>query len=730
MVKYFNQPKTKTKQGTPGDTGVVSPATPAASASTVGTAATQSQPTENGGNPATTQPQQTAAAPQTTRRPLSNEYIQMKAQFDYDKANPMKFENLPKPDERIPTGNAYEPEEVVDFTNPKFAQKPAEFTPNIPGAEEGERQMRYIGPYDEGTYNYLGLQADMGNIPEAAIYQDAFDQVYGDKPGFVATDDRDGGFYEWARNVVDPEELREAQKENKTRMGIIALADALRHFGNIYHTTKGAPAQTLTNATEKEYARQQQEEQLAIERLQKQYESEMKRLDLQYKRAMEEQRYKDSQEIKRMQLELQKSQQEALERYREQQQENWDKKFDADQEYRAGQQDLAQQRIYLSGGRGGGGSRGGGGRRSGGGRTVRGGGGKYRVSGGGGKGGSKGTDGGEVKYTFEVPDSIARKQGDKDAYVEEAYKSLVKAGYATAGKRSIATKKEEIEKQLHDPAVRETLQLAGITVYENGAVAAGRKKISSAWNGGGQATGGRSGSGSTAASGGAAARGSANGNGQTGRTGQAGKPVSGGQRATGQGAKQGGAGQNNWQYTATEQAQGVYNQGSKGGSKGGSAGGRSTSANGGNASRGVVTSRGGGASRASDRLNPTYSIGGSGVSIHIPLRVSNVKTGKRDTQVPLNTLEQVYNAGVKRGWIGAGAKTYSDMVDAIYDNLDNIHVSRMLDNLGIEMTEDDAMDYGIGSYQPQAQGWDYMYDGKDEGWSGPTPGRSAQERWE
>lgn len=716
MVKYFNEPKTKTKQGTPGDTGVVSTATPAASASTVGTAATQSQPTENGGNPATTQPQQTAAdqtAPQTTRRPLSNEYIQMKAQFDYDKAHPMKFEsNLPKPDERTPTGNAYEPEEVVDFTNPKFAQKPAEFTPNIPGAEEGERQMRYIGPYDEGTYNYLGLQADMGKIPEAAIYQDAFDQVYGDKPGFVATDDRDGGFLEWARNVVDPEELRKAQKENKTRMGIIALADALRHFGNIYHTTKGAPAQTLTNATEKEYARQQQEEQLAIERLQKQYESEMKRLDLQYKRAMEEQRYKDSQEIKRMQLELQKSQQEALERYREQQQKNWQDKFDADQEYRAGQQDLAQQRIYLSGGRGGG-SRGGGGRRSGGGRTVRGGGGKYRVSGSGGKGGSKGPGGGEVKYTFEVPDSIARKQGDKDAYVEKAYKSLVRAGYATAGKRSVATKKEEIEKQLHDPAVRETLQLQGLTVYENG-VATERDKISRHWNGGGQATGGRGGSGSTVASGGAAARGTAargagNGNGQTGRTGATpGRAATGGKsQPAGSTSKGRSAARGQWVYTATKEAQGVYNRGgSGGGSKGkakvGTGGGRGgsgsgsggTAAYGGNASsRGGVTSRGG-ISRARDiRPNPTYSIEGSGVSIHIPLRVSNVKTGKRDTQVPLKTLEQVYNAGVKRGWIGAGARTNSDMVDAIYDNIDNIHVARMLDYLGIEMTEDDI--YGF-----------------------------------
>jgi hypothetical protein len=567
----------------------------------------------------------------------------MKAQFDYDKAHPMKFEsNLPKPDERTPVGDVYEPEEVVDFTNPKFAQKPAEFTPNIPGAEEGERQMRYIGPYDEGTYNYLGLQADMGKIPEAAIYQDAFDQVYGDKPGFVATDDRDGGFYEWARNVVDPEELRKAQKENKTRMGIIALADALRHFGNIYHTTKGAPAQTLTNATEKEYARQQQEEQLAIERLQKQYESEMKRLDLQYKRAMEEQRYKDSQEIKRMQLELQKSQQEALERYREQQQENWDKKFDADQEYRAGQQDLAQQRIYLSGGRGGGGSRGGGGRRSGGGRTVRGGGGKYRVSGG-----------------------------------------------------------------------------SGSTTASGGAAARG-----------------------------AAARGAGNGNGQTGRTvgtpGRAatgGKPQPAGSTSKGRSAA---SDSSQWVYTATKEAQGVYNRGgsgggSKGGAKGGTGGGRGgsgsgsggTAAYGGNASsRGGVASRGG-ASRASDnRPNPTYSIEGSGVSIHIPHKVTNIKRGRKDRQEAHVTLEQVYNAGVKRGWIGAGAKTYSDMVDAIYDNLDNIHVSRMLDILGIEMTEDDAMDYGIGSYQPQAQGWDYMYDGEDEGWSGPTPGRSAQERWE
>ena len=741
MVLLFNnKPKTRTRQGTPSDTAVV---TPAATANSVETPAVETPAVEA---PAA-QPQGTVAdgtaASTTARRPLSSDYILAKDQFDYDREHPQKFEtNMPKPAQPPATdAPAYNPE-TVDFTNPQYAQKPAEFTPNIPGAEEGERKMRYIGPYDEGTYNYLAMQADMGNLPQEAIYQDAFDRVYGEKPGFVATDERDGGFWDWARNVVDPEELRKAQKENKTRMGIIALADALRHFGNIYHTTKGAPAQTLTNATEKEYQRQQQEEQLAIERLQKQYESDMKRLDLQYKRAMEEQRYKDAQEIKRMQLELQKSQQEATERYREQQQQNWQDKFEADERHREVMESQGQQRIYISGARGGGGSRGGGSRGGG----VRGGGGRYRVSGGGkgkgGRGGSGGTaaDGGEVKYSFEVPDSIARRQGDKDAYVEKAYSSLVKAGFASAGKRTIGTKKEEIERQLRNPAVRKTLQMFGITVYENGA-ATGRGRINPVWQGkavkgaqgvynqgskggskggtkggtGGGAKGGSKGSGVTAANGGS---GQAMRGGQTGQSGRG--AASAAQSSVAGGSSKGGAAKpaakgstgssTSGRVGAPKQTGNYRTDYTSSGSSGGTSGGASSGTGGRGrqggskwnqtamtSAKGVYQRKGGSVSGDYDHYNDGRTrtshdfYGNSGLAdqrLNIPTEVRNPKTGKWRFQTPEETLKKLYNTFVSRGWVGGGARTQQDMVDAIYDNIDNEDVARTLDLLEIRYDPD------------------------------------------
>lgn len=77
----------------------------------------------------------------------------------------------------------------------------------------------------------------------------------------------------------DPEEDAKRERSNRQRLAITAVGDALRHLGNIYHTTKYAPAQKLSNATEDEYKRQltadQLEEQRRLKRAQqalKQYE--------------------------------------------------------------------------------------------------------------------------------------------------------------------------------------------------------------------------------------------------------------------------------------------------------------------------------------------------------------------------------------------------------------------------------------------------------------------------
>lgn len=92
--------------------------------------------------------------------------------------------------------------------------------------------------------------------------------------------------YDWMKAVYgDPEEDAARERRNRTILGITAVGDALRHFGNIYHTTKGAPAQTLTNATKEESDRQikdtmllQQQRQKANEMLLKHQKMEADRL--------------------------------------------------------------------------------------------------------------------------------------------------------------------------------------------------------------------------------------------------------------------------------------------------------------------------------------------------------------------------------------------------------------------------------------------------------------------
>ena len=65
----------------------------------------------------------------------------------------------------------------------------------------------------------------------------------------------DGGFFSWSgRTFTTPEQEQQYRKQSRARMGIMAVADALRHLGNIYHTTKYAPSQQFNKPVEQEYA--------------------------------------------------------------------------------------------------------------------------------------------------------------------------------------------------------------------------------------------------------------------------------------------------------------------------------------------------------------------------------------------------------------------------------------------------------------------------------------------
>ena len=67
----------------------------------------------------------------------------------------------------------------------------------------------------------------------------------------------DGGAMDWIGRTytyTTPEQEAKYRKQSMARMGILAVGDALRHLGNIYHTTKYAPSQQFNNPVEKEYA--------------------------------------------------------------------------------------------------------------------------------------------------------------------------------------------------------------------------------------------------------------------------------------------------------------------------------------------------------------------------------------------------------------------------------------------------------------------------------------------
>lgn len=62
--------------------------------------------------------------------------------------------------------------------------------------------------------------------------------------------------------LTTPEEEERMRRSSVNRQRILAVGDALRHIGNIYHTVQGAPAQVFNNPSEMERQRYQEEKSL------------------------------------------------------------------------------------------------------------------------------------------------------------------------------------------------------------------------------------------------------------------------------------------------------------------------------------------------------------------------------------------------------------------------------------------------------------------------------------
>lgn len=80
-------------------------------------------------------------------------------------------------------------------------------------------------------------------------------------PEYVPTDEGDRGTLAYLQQLMgDPEEEKRRERANKTRLGILAVGDAMRHIGNIYHTTKDSPSQQFDRPVKEEWERQETED--------------------------------------------------------------------------------------------------------------------------------------------------------------------------------------------------------------------------------------------------------------------------------------------------------------------------------------------------------------------------------------------------------------------------------------------------------------------------------------
>lgn len=700
MVKIFNQPE---KKPTPTDIGV----TP--------------KPNDNG------QPSQTMPSPfaeTQVNEPITESQVEgpaMNTVYTNTNFTPAAPTSLPP---ATPAPEGYDPKALARTVNQSPSQDSGLFKPQGIEGFTPKQLSKAIAtgqyptepaatePFKPAQYN-----------PQDMAMSDNFDSVYGDKPGFVSTNDPDGGFWDYARSLVTPEQIEEQRRENRSRLGILALGDAIRQFGNIYHTTKGAPSQTLNNPVEEEWKRQEAKSQRLIAQLQENYKTHMQQLEKAAQRAEKQREFDVLQGIRL-------DQQRATEEYRrdsnalklklaEMQDAREQRRMDETERWHDMSNRTALTKIYYGGGRGGGG----GSRRGGGG-------GRYRVSG----GGSGSKAGNTTTSRLSIPKQVTTSRGTtvldtpgkQNDYVKSVYDALANKGLVEKGKRNRNTQLQEIESRLDNPDVLKVVTDAGLISSQQGSagnaqVYAGADNVKGGFVGQMIADAKKNGSGSSGKSAisslrgqvkrgsawtkGANVKGKSYGQGQSAGASSAGQKPKQGQSsgatssASQQGKRNAAVASANNVYASKDTAQYNGGRGNTGGrSSSGTSQGRSVN---GSAARGNAEYSGSfdhyrdGRTRTSQDYYGTD--GDAGKFLNIPTEVRSPKTNKWKGKYTKDTLRDLYNAFVKKGWVGTGANTLSDMVDAIYDNIDNPYIQDTLDLLEIRYNLDYNPDYNLGN---------------------------------
>ena len=604
-------------------------------------------------------------------------------------------------------GLGYDPKELARSVNNGGADD-APATPTYPVPDAKEISHRIATGRPTVTTPSEPFATAPYDAHQLAI-SNAFDSVYGDGGlggggGFVKTDDADGGFFDWVQQKIDPEALRKRERANKTRMGILALGDAIRQFGNIYHTTKGAPSQKFNDPVGTEYARIKTEQEKYLSQLATEYKGHLSQLEKAAQLAEKQRQFDQAQAFRAQQ-------QQATEDYRkesmalrremaENQKAMNEARLAETKRAHDNQYSLGRARIATSGSRRGSGGSG-----------------RWRVSGG--SGGRRGS--GKVSVSVDVPNTITTAsgkrynmtgQGTKEKYVNRIYDDLEKAGLvrSTTSNTGLQKKLENLyEAAENDARVRKRLEAYGISVSGgNGSYGYGKgsgqssqsnrsnRSTQSNQRQGGAATGGGKPSG--AASGGGKPGGATQGRSQA-KPAQPSKPASNkpSNAAT------------SWRDSAVTDAKLMYVDGggrnNRTGQSGRStqsgqssprqAGGATGRANSGTSGgrQGAVRQSGGRTDRFPDgrarQSRDHYGSGGSaGKSLNIPTELKSPSKGTYSRRGTGDTLKYLYNEFVKRGWVGGGARNANEMVDAIYDNLDNESLTRTLDLLDVRYNPD------------------------------------------
>lgn len=182
------------------------------------------------------------------------------------------------------------------------------------------------------------LRGDVFTGEELGIESNANGSTLAQPPinrGYVSTGDRDRDITSYLTNTFsDPDEEDRLRRQTRNRMAIMAVGDAIRQLGNIYHTTNYAPSQKFNNPLENEYGRYYTQKRLRDADAYKKY-----TMQLQKDKLAAEQAQRDFQnQIRKDNLQLQHDK-------AKQAQENWQKTFDANQKRAEDQSRLNREKF-------------------------------------------------------------------------------------------------------------------------------------------------------------------------------------------------------------------------------------------------------------------------------------------------------------------------------------------------------------------------------------------------